>query len=1582
MGPPAGSFPHTGMVKSSPLKHCNVEIMPCSRSVTPATPRGLETVHGKGSSSGRPPGSDAAARAAAQAWRARKVGRRCSDAPVLPATPPVSTPPVSPPPDDVVPADEELSSTRIRRPVQPSTLSDHQPTTFGSTCAAHRRPQPTSLADQWALFRAVRSSLLVASHLQQEVPWRVGRTLVDSGSQQPPLLSQDFAHSLGVAPGAAAGTAFQADGTPVPLWKAGQVHMSINGRTVKEDFCVAPIAPYDAILGEDWLFKHHAVLDYDTNTLGLRHPVRGFQPLRLDMLPAVDRPGASILDSPVARQARVVCAQSRSADGMTFPSHGDLLSASLGSPLDVDAAASPSRNVGARLARLQRRHLCSLLPRPSVGDRWLRAHAGVFGLNSLSIGRDPTRELPEDAELEAGDIPGVETAPASSFQFVEREVRQHLSHLSADRIDSVLQRLRVFEDDVFETRTMPRLPPHRQLDLDITEVPGSKPIARRPYPVAPHHLPELDRQISVLLEAGIIRRSVSPYAAPVLFAPKKDGKLRLCTDYRLLNQQTVRDKFPTPTAADLIARTRGARWLSKIDLHSGFHQLRIREQDIHKTAFITPSGQYEYVTAPFGLSSTPSAFQRLMSFVLEEHIRGGYCAVYIDDVAIWSTSDDPLDHLEKLERVLASLREHQLLAKGSKCELFRTEMEFLGFLVGRDGVRPVPEKVSAIQAVPVPETVSHLRSFLGMANFFRHHIASFAEIAAPLTDLLKGTRHGRQRLAWSLSCQRAFDLLKDVLTSAPLLRHFDPTLRTAVHLDASQHAVGAVLLQWEEGEAHPRPVCFLSRKLQGAQFHYDARNAEALAAQMALGEWRHYLYGVPFEIYSDHASLATLMTQKSPSQRLLRLCEFLSEFDFREIRYVRGADNVVPDFLSRPWDPSAPDSGLHLLSHPRLPRHNSLQMSAVQGPDEVVLLLQQNDQVLVQRYGAVLSLPHTQLAEAESPMHAVQRLLRECGVKESPLPLLQQAQVGRFSLWRVTIPSEVSVSPSSGVWRSLPDLHSRDVWQRTAFELLQAFDVFGSGVRALTSAASTDLLSSIKATQSTDAFLAKVRAGVDASDDGVWHDFFLNDAGVLCYQRPEDVGARVCVPLDCRKLVLHAAHGGDTLVGHPGIARTAAHVARYYYWPSLYRDVAHFVRSCRACATSKSSTHRPFGVDGFSSVPVRPFSHWAMDLIGPMPKSRAGNEWIVTWVDRTSKMIVAAATKTGASSGKDLADLTFKEICCRFGLPLKLTHDNDVRFQHLWNEIWRRVGTKISRTAAYNPQSDPAERANRQVLEALRAAVETVARFEDWDKALPHLCFGLNNSVSSATGMSPFELAHGFPARTPLNLEADSAATTPAACDGADYALHVQNRLGAAADQVTAAGVRLGTVLASRSTPVKVSVGDLVWVDGGPKVSQVASKLAPRWFGPFPVLEVFPSGGTVRLDFTAAPHLGRHSSVRNVRHLKFFEPRDNAFCDGDEEVAPLVGPDGVQKWEIAGFEGHRRVRGRRELFVRWKGFDSTWSTWQREADLLKDVPSLVASYWRSPSAWSPRPGAPKRVAPALSSPPFPPRRNPSRRARV
>jgi hypothetical protein len=531
------------------------------------------------------------------------------------------------------------------------------------------------------------------------------------------------------------------------------------------------------------------------------------------------------------------------------------------------------------------------------------------------------KELPEDThlvDLLDPEIPGLSPPPdRSSFDFVTSEVRAQLGHLSFKKQEDILTLLRGYEDTVFETRTMPRMPPRRELDMDITETSGARPVSGRPYPVSPQHLPELDRQIAALLKAGIIRRSVSLYASPVLFAPKKDGKLRLCIDYRRLNRQTLRDCFPTPVASDLIARTRGARMFSKLDLQSGFHQLRIREGDQHKTAFTTPGAagaQYEWVTCPFGLTNTPSCFQRLMNHVLFDHIAANYCVVYCDDVLIYTETDDPQEHMTKLTAVLDTLRKHELLIKGSKTELFRSEVEFLGFQLSASGWAPTDSKVEAIVDWPAPQTVKHLRSFLGMANFFRTFLPLYSETSAPLTDLLKNTKHGQHRLNWTLECELAFAKIKEDLTSAPVLRHFDPALRTAVHIDGSQNAVGAVLLQWQENEDNPRPVAFMSRKLSGAQYRYDARNVEALAAQMALTTWRTLLLGVKFEIFSDHDSLQYLFTQKSPSQRILSLCDFLADYDFEEVKYVPGPQNVVPDFLSRPWEATANEpASLHMM---------------------------------------------------------------------------------------------------------------------------------------------------------------------------------------------------------------------------------------------------------------------------------------------------------------------------------------------------------------------------------------------------------------------------------------------------------------------------------------------------------------------------------------------------------------------------------------------------------------------------------------------------------------------------------------------
>lgn len=1507
---------------------------------------------------------------------------------------------------------------------------------LGPTCM----PLPMAAPDSTASSRRalpsqqvgfLRAAMLIAGVCSAVTPWEKVKMLVDSGSQQPPLMSQSLAQRLQLS-GPLVASAAQANGDPLPIYKVGPVDLSVNGRPSSETFFSAPIHPYDVILGESWLVKHRGVLDYSRNELFSRGADDFLRPLVLDVRPGSDAGQAArdyLVDNAMSAQTlRVgghavnlvggICLAPPLAPALA-PTvvggglHGAALAAPWWHEANVSALLQPSPEQHRAAASLHRwvdtavqgRALSAseqrvgpalqapALPPTSVGARASRAERRQLGLMMM---KNFAKELPEDDDIELEDVPGL-SAPsegvANQFALVEAEVRKQLQGSAPAVIEAILTRLRVFEGDVFETRTMPRLPPERLLDLEINLKPGAVPPNRRPYKVAPQHVAELQRQIGVLLDAGIIRRSLSQYGAPVLFAPKKDGRLRLCVDYRALNSQTIRDRFPTPTAQDLIARTKGAKLFSKIDLHSGFHQLNIRPQDRHKTAFVTPEGHYEFVSSPFGLSSTPSAFQRLMTHVLHDHIVGGYCVVFCDDICIFTRSDDPIEHLAKVESILQSLREHQLLAKGSKTELFHTHIEFLGFMLSADGVAPLRSKVEAVLQVPAPETVRDLRSFLGMCNFFAAHLPAFSERAAVLTDLLKGVRHGRQRLEWSLECEHAFLDLKDALTRAPVLRHFDPTLRTAIHVDASTNAVGAVLLQWEEGDLKPRPVAFLSRKLSGAQYRYDSRNVEALAAQVALSEWRHLLYGIKFEVYSDHGSLQYLFTQKEPSQRILRMCEFMADFDFDEIKFVRGVDNVVPDFFSRPRDTSVLDNGLHLLSHPRLGRISGLAALKERG-HRVVVLPVAGDQIGVRLSdpdvdGAPIFDVFTRRVEAGTEAaETAQMLLSSMFGGLTAGALTQVGDQAGVSFWRFQCchpPPFASAWSGVGRWvlpATVPRFGLRSSWRRFAFDSLRFLGVQGrdqrwdgilpASVAAICSMSMTDsssLLTDISAAIAGDAFLAPIRDRVQQADAKTWRDFSFTDTGVLCYRRASDSQPRVCVPAQCRAAVLQAAHGGSLLVGHPGVDRCSALVARFFYWPSLHRDVAHFVRSCRICAGAKSSTHLRLGAESFSAIPVQPFSSWALDLVGPLPPSRSGNDMFMTWVDRTSKMIVAQAFKSDASSANDLAALTFKEICCRFGLPVSLTHDNDVRFRSgLWKHLWELVGTKLCFTSSYNPQSDPAERANRQVLEALRAAVSSVTNYDEWDTALPEICFSLNSQVSSATGVSPFELAHGFPPRVPLNV---GLSTPPSSVDkgAAALALRIANRHRAAADHAAAAQVRIGHLLAKRSSPAEVKVGDLMWLDGAHVPHQVSYKLANRWFGPYPVLAVHPGGATVKLDLPDT--LGKTSDVVNLRRLKFFEQRDADLGVDDSPLKPLIDPLGVERYEISRILGHRVLNRRPEYWVEWSGYDMSHNQWVHRDVLEADVPVLLAAYDANPTLFSARKSAPKRATTGrqLPSPP-------------
>ncbi|KAJ9567128.1 hypothetical protein OSB04_003094 [Centaurea solstitialis] len=286
----------------------------------------------------------------------------------------------------------------------------------------------------------------------------------------------------------------------------------------------------------------------------------------------------------------------------------------------------------------------------------------------------------------------------------------------------------VFPDEI------PGLPPTREVEFTIDLIPGATPISKQPYRMAPSEMKELKEQIQDLLNKGYIRPSVSPWGAPVLFVKKKDGSMRLCIDYRKLNKVTVRNKYPLPRIDDLFDQLQGAKFFSKIDLRSGYHQLRIREQDIPKTAFRTRYGHYEFTVMPFGLTNAPAVFMDLVNRVFKDYL-DDFVIIFIDDILIYSKSRE--EHTNHLHTVLKVLQTKKLYAKFSKCEFWLDQVSYLGHIISADGVKFDPTKIEAITKWPKPTTVSEVRGFLGLDGYYRRFVENFSKIAMPLTQLLR-----------------------------------------------------------------------------------------------------------------------------------------------------------------------------------------------------------------------------------------------------------------------------------------------------------------------------------------------------------------------------------------------------------------------------------------------------------------------------------------------------------------------------------------------------------------------------------------------------------------------------------------------------------------------------------------------------------------------------------------------------------------------------------------------------------------------------------------------------------------------------
>lgn len=431
-------------------------------------------------------------------------------------------------------------------------------------------------------------------------------------------------------------------------------------------------------------------------------------------------------------------------------------------------------------------------------------------------------------------------------------------------------------------------------DVEHHIVTKGPPVASKARRLAPDKLEAAKREFQVMMELGICRRSSSCWASPLHCVPKKNGQLRFVGDYRRLNHVTVPDKYPVPHIHDLLNSFHGKCIFTTIDLERAYHQIPVHEEDVAKTAVITPFGLFEFTRMQFGLCNAGQTFQRFMHKLFGDL---DFVVIFMDDICIASSS--PEEHRRHVRTVFERLQSNGLVINLPKCKFAQGEVEFLGYVIGKNGVRPLPSRVEAVLNYQRPNTVRELRRFLALVNGYKRFVRQATDMQAALRDLITGNKkNDTTPVAWNEHAEQAFENCKRALAEAALLYYPDASKPLGLMVDASNTAAGAVLEQFSEGSW--QPLGFFSEKFNQAQRKYSTFGRELLAMKMAVRYFRHLLEGRSFVIYTDHNPLTNAFTSNPPSRlpHEDRALQYISQFT-TDVRHISGSKNVVADALSR-----------------------------------------------------------------------------------------------------------------------------------------------------------------------------------------------------------------------------------------------------------------------------------------------------------------------------------------------------------------------------------------------------------------------------------------------------------------------------------------------------------------------------------------------------------------------------------------------------------------------------------------------------------------------------------------------------------
>ena len=698
--------------------------------------------------------------------------------------------------------------------------------------------------------------------------------LVDSGSTlsviHPTILSRITGDQEMVRK-SSSGQLRLADGGLVDTLGTVQLSLRLGSDSyfIQHEMVVAAVeAP--AVIGLDFLRGHGCILDIQMGTLAVRgnvHTCRAMRDMpaifRISMTETVVVPPFSEMYVPGTVQG-----EAHFTEGL------------------VEGTCSPLCEGNVALAKM--------VVNPTQGNLPLRVANLSKEPQTLFKGMEvATCEsvdvLPAEDGMKAdGDpnhAPGSQRPLLHLPEYMEPLVETFVSNLT-DAQTQVAQGLLLEELDTFAKS---------QEDLGTTDVDShrmemasSGPVKRsRRLPLAQHQVvrDDLDR----MLKLDVIEPSRSSWASPIVLVAKKDGSIRFCVDYRLVNNIMIKDSYPLPRIDDSIAALSGSRWFSTLDLASGYWQVPMDPQDADKTAFTTPYGLFQFKKMPFGLANAPATFERLMDRVLEG-LHWQTCLVYLDDIIVFSQTFD--QHIERLREVLKRIRAAKLKLSPQKCQLFQKKVSFLGHIVSDEGVGTNPEKTEAIDKWPRPKSVREVRSFLGLCSYYRRFVRGFADIARPLHSLT-----GKEmQFEWTRACENAFQKLKSVLVRPPILGYPSEHEPFVLDADASGDGLGAVLSQVQQGKE--RVIAYYSRVLTKTERQYCVTRRELLAVICAVKHFHHYLYGRHFVIRSDHGSLRWLLNFKNAEGQMARWLGDLGTYDY-EIQHRPGSQHGNADGLSR-----------------------------------------------------------------------------------------------------------------------------------------------------------------------------------------------------------------------------------------------------------------------------------------------------------------------------------------------------------------------------------------------------------------------------------------------------------------------------------------------------------------------------------------------------------------------------------------------------------------------------------------------------------------------------------------------------------